>query len=101
MKQKDLLYLVISIFLLTVLWIGFNIYDTAATTTISEVLQVQIIPISPDFDPATIRDLKKREKVTPVYSTTAREASPTPTVPVASSAAVPATQSTQQVTPTP
>lgn len=91
MKQKDLYYLVLSSFILTLLWVGFNIYDTIATTTISEALQVQIRPINPDFDPTTIQALKKRQQINPTFTFTpqggATATTPTPTPRVATNAA--------------
>lgn len=84
MKEKDLFYLVISIFVLSVLWIGFNIYNSFATSTIDEVLQEQITPINPTFDTATIEQLKKRESInavtnfTPNEDAEAAELTPTP-----------------------
>ncbi len=67
MKQKDILLLLIPFSLLVVLYIIFSIYHNVVTSTIPEVLNIQIIPISPDFDQKTIMDIKKREKVTPLF----------------------------------
>ncbi len=79
MKGKELLFIVISSFLLTVIWIASNVYHAYATSTIDSLLQVQILPISPDFDQATISKLKQRQPVTPL-SSVARAQSPTPTI---------------------
>lgn len=68
MREKDLFYLVLSSFILTALWVGSNIYHAFATSTISDVLQVQIAPISPNFDPRIIQNLKKRERITPIFT---------------------------------
>ena len=67
MKQKDILFIVISTFVLSVLWIGFNIYHKMATSTISADLQISIKPIDPTFDFITVKKLKNREQITPVY----------------------------------
>lgn len=67
MKQKDILLLLIPFSLLIVLYIGFSIYHNFVTSTIPEVLNIQITPISPDFDQKAIMDIKKREKVVPVF----------------------------------
>ena len=67
MKQKDILFLFISTFIVVVAWIGFNIYHKMATSTISEDLQIQIKPIEPNFDSQTIENLKSRVQITPVY----------------------------------
>jgi|SRR3989344_1438612 len=84
MREKDLFYLVVSIFLLTAFWVGSNIYHAFATSTISDVLKMQIEPISPIFDPKVIQSLKQREKITPLFTFSAQggifegAASPTP-----------------------
>lgn len=67
MKQKDIILLVVPFFFLILLWIGFSIYHNAVTSTIPEVLNIQITPINPAFDEKTILNLKNREKVTPVF----------------------------------
>jgi hypothetical protein len=65
--EKDLLVLSISIFVVVVLWIGFNIYHAWATSTISEDLQLQIIPIEGKFDTQTLNKLKTRKKIEPIF----------------------------------
>jgi len=80
MKQKDILLLLIPFSLIVVLYIGSSIYHNLVTSTIPEILNIQITPISPDFDQKAIMDIKKRNKVTPVF-----EASPKS--PVATSSA--------------
>lgn len=67
MKQKDILLLLIPFSLIVALYIIFSIYHNIVTSTIPEVLNIQITPISPDFDQRTITNLKKREKITPVF----------------------------------
>lgn len=64
--QKDILYITVSSFILVIAWIAFNIHHALTTTTISEDLQVQIEPISPDFDMQTIQNLKTRTQVAPI-----------------------------------
>lgn len=68
MKNKDILLLLISIFIIIVAWIIFNIYHSAATSTISKTLNINILPISPNFDTKTIDKLKTRKAVSPIYS---------------------------------
>ncbi len=78
-KQKDILYIAISAFFLTALWVGFNLYHAWATSTISPDLQIQITPIAPDFDTQTLDKLKSRQAIQPVYELKNTEsASPTP-----------------------
>lgn len=67
MKQKDIILLVVPFFFLILLWIVFSIYHNAVTSTIPEVLNIQITPINPAFDEKTILNLKNREKVLPVF----------------------------------
>ncbi|MBI4097331.1 MAG: hypothetical protein HY428_02860 [Candidatus Levybacteria bacterium] len=94
MREKDLFYLVLSSFILTALWVGTNIYHAFATSTISDVLQVQIAPISPNFDPRIIQNLKQREKITPLFTFSAQDGGLSPTPP-------PAGGPTRTPTPTP
>lgn len=86
--QKDFLYLAASSFVVVAAWIGFTLYHTWVTSTITPDLQIQIQPISPDFDTATIEGLKARRKVAPVFeiknSSTAQ-----PVISQASAAAIP------------
>lgn len=74
--QKDILYISISIFVLVVLWIGFNLYHAYVTSTIAPDLQLQIAPIDPKFDTEIINKLKTREKIAPLYENIA-SSSPT------------------------
>jgi len=79
MKQKDILFLLIPVTLLVIAWIVFNIYHSSVTSTISESLGTNILPISPNFDIKTISNLKEREKVVPAFEFKKAEA-PTPTL---------------------
>lgn len=65
--QKDILYLSISSFILTALWISFNVYHSYVSTTIAPTLQLQIQPIEPSFDLITIQNLKNRKSVVPQF----------------------------------
>lgn len=67
MKQKDLLFVAISFFILILIYLGFNIYHNSVASTISEDTNIQISPIAPSFDDNTISDLKKRNNVNPAY----------------------------------
>lgn len=64
-KQKDILYILIPSFILLVLWIAFTIYSNAVSSTITQTQQVNLQPISPNFDTATINSLSQRKQVTP------------------------------------
>jgi len=76
MKRKDILMILVPIFIIVVFWIGFSIYHGIVSSTISEVENLQITPISPDFDTKTIQGLKKRQTVTPTYQINATSQSP-------------------------
>lgn len=67
MKQKDILIIVILLFVLVSAWIGESIYRSAVSSTISENINRDITPISPDFDTKTIDRLKSRDKIFPLY----------------------------------
>jgi len=66
-KQKDILFVLISSFIVVVLWIGFNLYHIWATSTISDDLQLKLTPILGTFDTATIQKLKTRIQISPAY----------------------------------
>lgn len=66
--QRDLTLLTTSMFIVVTVWIGLNVYDSYATSTISEMLQTQIIPIDGHFDLQALQNLKKRPVIEPVYS---------------------------------
>lgn len=65
--QKDILYISISSFILSIAWISFNIYHIVATSTITPDLEIQIKEIDPEFNLETIQKLKNREKIEPIY----------------------------------
>ncbi len=76
--QKDVLFLSASFFGVVAAWIAFSLYHTYVTTTISEDLQIQIVPIDPKFDTATIETLKSREKITPLFQLSSDPQASTP-----------------------
>lgn len=103
MKRREILFLLISIFILVVAWIGFNIYHSRVTSTISDPLSISISPISPDFNSKDIQALKNRKKIVPVFDTTTI-ATPSPTLsPTAtpSSSLTPSPSPSITLTPTP
>lgn len=65
--RRDVLFLSISVFVLTTAWIGFSLYHSWVTTTITPELQQQIQQIDPTFDTQTITELRTREKVVPDF----------------------------------
>ncbi len=70
MKQKDLLFLLISSSILVVIWIIFNILHHSLTSTITDTVGQELNPIAKTFDQTTFDILKKRQKVTPVVAIT-------------------------------
>ncbi len=94
MNKKDLLFIMISGFTLVVFWIGFNIYHNAKTSTIPEATSIQITPITPTFDKKTIDEIKKRNKISPVFEI---NTNPTPTIATSSATK----QSTESASKTP
>lgn len=77
---KDLLFLAFSSFIVVTAWIGFNIYHTHVTSTITPELQTSINPITADFDSITINRLKARKQVTPLNELSNTIVQPTPTI---------------------
>lgn len=69
MKQRDVLFLSISVFALIALWIGFNISHNLDVSRISTPIKENIMSISPDFDRKTIEAIKNRQNVEPLYET--------------------------------
>ena len=68
MKKKpsnDYLFILIPTCIVVFAWIGFNLYRTAITSTISEAASVQIQPIEPQFDQTTVTTIKQRTQVAP------------------------------------
>jgi hypothetical protein len=65
--KKDILFFTFSFFLITVAWVGFNLYHTSITSTISENIQKQLTPIANQFDTATIEQLKHRTPISPLF----------------------------------
>jgi hypothetical protein len=77
---KDLLFLSISSFIVVVAWVGFNLYHSYVTTTITPELQIQIVPINPNFDTAMLEKLKARKQVAPITELSSVTFEPTPRV---------------------
>lgn len=84
MKQNELLIIVISIFVLSAIWIVANLYHAYTTSTVTADQNAQIVPIDPHFNTAIIQTLKTRTKVDPLFQAAPQvvQASPsaTPTV---------------------
>lgn len=67
MKQKDILIIIILLFIFALAWIVSSVYHSAVSSTISETASKDIFPIAPVFDTKTIDKLKERQKITPSF----------------------------------
>jgi len=67
-QQREIILWLTSLLVVTILWVGFDIYHNASTSTISKPLQVDITEISPEFDSSVIQQLKSRQYIAPVYT---------------------------------
>lgn len=76
MKKKDILIIIILLFVFVVAWVGFSIYHSVISSTISETTSQDISPIAPTFDTKTIEKLKLRQKITPSFEL--KSITPTP-----------------------
>lgn len=66
MKQKELLIILIPMFLVTVLWVIFNIYHNHVSSTITDPLTLQIIPIDGEFNITSLESIKDRKRIEPL-----------------------------------
>ena len=102
-KQKDILFVLISSFVVVVVWIGSNLYHIHVTSTVAPDIQKLLSPIDPTFDTQIIQKLKSRINVVPAFerqaiaSPAAQTSTPTPTTPIPNTAA--ASGSASQSTP--
>jgi len=67
MKKKDILVILVPSFIFACAWIIFSIHHNIASSTISEAVNIQITPISADFDTNAITILKNRQNILPTY----------------------------------
>ncbi len=104
MKQKDLLFLLISSAILAGVWIVFTIIHNSLTSTINETVSHQIVPINNSFDNKTVQSLQNRLRVTPqntLVGTDSLTGVPTPTLAPVAELSPTQTQSSGIITPTP
>ena len=76
MKQKDLLFILISVTFVVGLWIVFTVLHQSLTSTLSDETVIDTKPITSTFDTKTLSLLQKRTVVDPQNSV---QISPTPT----------------------
>jgi len=67
MKRKDFLIILIPFFILTILWVIFNVYHNYVTSTIEDPLTFQIISIEGNFDEETLNNIQNRKRVIPKF----------------------------------
>lgn len=75
MKQRDIFLIVIPSFILVALWVVFSIYHNFVSSTISNPLSVQIQPIEPSFNSKSIKDIKERQQIEPIYESSVQSES--------------------------
>lgn len=81
MKQKDLLFILLSSTLVVALWIVFSVLHNALSSTISTDTSANISAIGGTFDTKTLETLKKRMSINPQTAIAVSPTpSPTPTV---------------------
>ena len=80
MKQKDLVIILVPLLILTILWVIFNVYHNYVSSTITDPLSYQIVPIEGSFDKNTIEQVKQRNRIDPSNEIIVEiSGSPTPT----------------------
>lgn len=67
-RQREILTLLISAFIVVIAWVIANIYHNAYASTINSTLSEEIIPISPNFNTAVLEKLKTRKYIDPIYT---------------------------------
>lgn len=78
MKKKDILIILILLFISVVAWIGTSIYHSMVNSTISETTKQDIAPIKPTFNTKSIDKLKERQNISPSFEL--ENIIPTPTL---------------------
>lgn len=63
MKQRDFLFLLISVSILAIIWIIFNIIHSVTTSTVNKTVLQQIAPLEPKFNTFVIDKLKERQTI--------------------------------------
>lgn len=91
---KNLLYLAIFTSFVVVSWIGFEVYNSSVTSTITPDKSIIITPIPASFDMGTIISIKSKKIIPADLSQNAsRSAVPVPSVAPQSTSQIPATNS--------
>lgn len=97
-RQSDILFILVSSFIVVVAWVGFNIYHIVVTSTISQHIQYQLTPIDPNFNQEVIQQLKTRKDINPIFEQQGKgtaSQSAIVTAPTLSPAAIPASEASR------
>jgi hypothetical protein len=96
MKQKDIFIIVVSSFIVIVIWIAANLWHIQNASKLSASVILQSKPITPVFDTQTLEKLKERSQVTPLFTiknaSATASTSPTPVI-------LPSPTPTENITP--
>jgi hypothetical protein len=95
-RKKDLYFLLGTTLILVIFWVVFSIYQNLISSTISTPVAVDINPIQPTFNEATLDALKKRQKISPLYTSVQQPSSPEPQSSTSSGQTQKATSSAQK-----
>lgn len=98
MKQKDIIFLLISTVIIVLAWIIFSIHHQVASSTISKTLKDDIAPISAQFDMESIDSLKNRQGVPVLDKRSFPTITPSPSIILSPT---PSGSSSANITPTP
>lgn len=67
-RQREIIILLVTIFIVVIVWASVNIYHNARASTINDTLTQEIIDISPNFNTAILEKLKNRINLDPIYT---------------------------------
>lgn len=100
MKQKDILFLVLSITTISFIWIIFTVIHSAVSSTISNEVTKELTPIEGTFNQKILEKLRTRKNTTPLYTVQNSEPPLSPTIsPTTTTSPTPPPDDT--ITPTP
>jgi hypothetical protein len=91
--RKDLVFLLGLSLILVIFWVMFSIYHNLNASTIDQPVTIDVNPIKANFNEEVVSTLKKRQKISPLYTVENQTASPSP---ASSASASPSTQTSSQ-----
>ncbi len=80
MKQRDTVFVLASSAIVVILWIVFSVISKYTSPTVNDVVLSSVTPIEKTFDLATLDQIKKRQKVEPLFTAQQPVVSITPTI---------------------